>query len=182
MQDCVKKLLSTHTAALCAKWKKGLKSCFADQRKVRKCLGGAVWSVGAGSAHPGSVSAPAWVEAEAGMALAGLKELPSWEGAGISESPAAEELLCHFLLSSPLQTPLSWGGELCAWGRMFCLAPALCSPFSWRATWRCLCRDFPKGSVDGGWRRNKPTGRTRRPLPGSVCLQAFLLLRGWRMR
>lgn len=120
--------------------------------------------------------------AQAGMALAGLKELPSWEGAGISESPAAEELLCHFLLSSPLQTPLSWGGELCAWGRMFCLAPALCNPFSWRATWWCLCRDFPKGSVDGGWRRNKLTGRARRPLPGSVCLQAFLLLRGWRMR
>lgn len=154
-----------------------MKCCFADQRKVRKCPGGAVWSAGAGSARPGSVSAPAWVEAEA---LAGLEELPSWEGAGILESPTAEELLCHFLLSSPLQTPVCMGQDVLP--RSCSLQPLSSRSFSWRATWRCLCRDFPKGSVDGGWRRHKLTGRARRPLPGNVCLQAFLLLRGWQMR
>lgn len=108
--------------------------------------------------------------AQAAMAVAGLKELPSREGAGISESPAAEELLCHFLLSSPLQTPLSWGGELCAPVGQDVL-PCCCSlqplssgSFSWRASWPCLRRDFPKGSVDGGWRRHRLTGRARRPL------------------
>lgn len=55
-----------------------------------------------------------------------------------------------------------------------CSLQSLCSmSFSWRAPWRCLCRDFPKGSVSGGWRRNKLAGRARRPLPGNACLQAF---------
>lgn len=74
-----------------------------------------------------------------------------------------------------------------AWGRMFWLAVGFCNPLgvvgsmscSWRATWWCLCQDIPKGSTDGGWRKDKPDWQSEEGLSVEMfALRLFFCCEG----